>query len=77
VARKLNALPLSGREGLIRIAIADPTDVLNLDEPRMVADTPIHVVDSDASVIKAWLDRLYPPLRASVVEIDGVLGESD
>jgi hypothetical protein len=51
--------------------------VLNLDELRMVADTPIHVVDSDASVIKAWLDRLYPPLRASVVEIDGVLGESD
>ena len=69
VARKLNALPLSRREGLIRIAIADPTDVMTLDELRMVVDSPIHVVVSDASVIKAGLDRLYPSLRASTVEI--------
>src|SRR4051812_12152919 len=51
VARKLNALPLSGRPGLIRVAIADPTDVLIVDELRMVVDTPLDFVVSDPSMI--------------------------
>jgi type IV pilus assembly protein PilB len=70
VARRLNALPLSGRHDLIRVAIAVPTDVLLVDELRMVVDTPVDFVVTDASMIRAGLDRLYPPLGVARTEPD-------
>ena len=70
VARKLSALPVSRRGDLIRVAIADPTDVLIVDELRMVAQSPVDFVVSEGSMIRAGLDKLYPSVGVSVTESD-------
>ena len=59
-ARRLSVLPLSTSGDRVRVAIADPTDVVIIDELRMALNGAFDLVVADPTTISAGLDRVYP-----------------
>ncbi len=60
-ARRLSVLPLSSsRQTRVRLAIADPTDVVIIDELRMALNGAFDLVVADPTTISAGLDQVYP-----------------
>ena len=60
-ARRLSVLPLAAAGGGVRLAIADPSDVVLIDELRMVVKGTFDLVLAGPTSIRAGLDRVYPP----------------
>jgi type IV pilus assembly protein PilB len=58
-ARRLGVLPVSKSNDRVRLAIADPTDVLLVDELRIAMDGAFELVVADPSTISAGIDRIY------------------
>jgi type IV pilus assembly protein PilB len=69
-ARRLNVLPLTRSDDRVRLAIADPTDVVLLDELRMSLDIAFELVVGDPSAIRAGIDRIYEPACIATALID-------
>ena len=59
-ARRLGVLPLSASGDRVRLAIADPTDVVIIDELRMSLNGAFDLVVADPTTIRAGLDQVYP-----------------
>ena len=59
-ARRLSVLPLLVSGERLRIAIADPSDVVVIDELRMALTCSFELVVADPSAIRAGLDHVYP-----------------
>ena len=59
-ARRLGVLPLSASGDRVRVAIADPTDVVIIDELRMALNGAFDLVVADPTTISAGLDQVYP-----------------
>ena len=59
-ARRLSVLPLSSSGDRVRLAIADPTDVVIIDELRMALNGAFDLVVADPTTIRAGLDQVYP-----------------
>ena len=59
-ARRLGVLPLSAAGDRVRLAIADPTDVVIIDELRMSLNGAFDLVVADPTTIRAGLDQVYP-----------------
>jgi len=75
-ARRLNAIPLSATPDVVRIAIADPTDVVAIDELRLTIPVPIDLVVGDPSAIRRAIDTLYTPVAVSL-ELAKVIEEDE
>jgi type II secretory ATPase GspE/PulE/Tfp pilus assembly ATPase PilB-like protein len=58
-ARRLTVLPLARSEDRVRLAIADPTDVVLLDELRMSLEVSFDLVVGEPSAIRAGIDKIY------------------
>ena len=59
IARRLSVLPLTRSDESVRFAIADPSNVLFVDELRMVLNETFELVVADPSAIQAGITRLY------------------
>ena len=60
LAERYHALPLSvDDEGVLRVAISDPTDVGASDELRIAAGRPIHLVVADVAALEEVMDRVF------------------
>ena len=57
-ARRLSVLPLSASGDRVRLAIADPTDVVIIDELRMALNGAFDLVVADPTTIRAGLDQV-------------------
>ncbi len=58
-ARRLCALPVSKTNDRVRLAIADPTDVVLIDELRMALSGSFDLVIADPSAIRAGIEKIY------------------
>jgi type IV pilus assembly protein PilB len=60
LAERFQALPISlDPEGVLTVAISDPTDVGASDELRIAAGRPIHLVVADVAALEELMDRVY------------------
>ncbi|MCL2011005.1 MAG: Flp pilus assembly complex ATPase component TadA [Synergistaceae bacterium] len=59
VAQRLNVIPLSGFGGKIAIAMADPLDIMAIDELRMMTNAEISVNVATMSDVRQALMRFY------------------
>ena len=57
-ARRLTVLPLARADDRVRLAIADPTDVVLLDELRMSLEVSFDLVVGEPSAIRAGIDKI-------------------
>ncbi len=65
LAERYHALPLSiDEEGVLQVAISDPTDVGASDELRIAAGRPIHLVVADVAALEEQSLRIYAPISA-------------
>ncbi len=71
IARRLSVLPLTRSDESVRFAIADPSNVLFVDELRMVLNETFELVVADPSAIQAGITRLYSSSLAPVESGDG------
>jgi len=65
-ALRLGALPLSNVDDRVRLAIADPSDVLLIDELRIAMNGAFELVIADPSAIRAGIAKLYTPNLVAV-----------
>jgi hypothetical protein len=60
LAERFQALPIGlDAEGVLTVAISDPTDVGASDELRIAAGRPIHLVVADVAALEELMDRVY------------------
>jgi type IV pilus assembly protein PilB len=59
VAKRLGMLPLHAGAELVVVAVADPTDVLSMDELSMLIQRPTELVVSERSMIEDGIRKLY------------------
>ena len=60
LADRFRAVPIAvDAEGVLSVAIADPTDVGASDELRIAAGRPIHLVVADVAALEEQMDRVY------------------
>jgi type IV pilus assembly protein PilB len=81
-ARRLEAVPLSATAEHVRVAIADPSNVVGIDELRLAISSQVNVVVAEPSAIRAAINLLYSPISTSlklVEEVDetGVLPQQE
>lgn len=70
-ARRFRALPLDEKNGLLRLAMADPTDLRAHDEVQRLLQREVEPVVVSAARLRAVLDRLY----ARNTELSGLTRE--
>jgi type IV pilus assembly protein PilB len=73
MARRLGAVPVGATSDQVRIAIADPSNVVGIDELRLAVEGQVTFVVAEASAINAALDILYSSAAVAPVlaeEID-------
>ncbi|MGQ0557730.1 MAG: GspE/PulE family protein [Nitrospiraceae bacterium] len=73
-------IPIADRDGVLTIAIADPTNVLGLDELELLIGKPLELIVSPKSAILSALDRSAgsrQALRELEVEYRSVLVKED
>ena len=60
LSERYHALPIAvDDEGVVTVAISDPTDVGASDEVRIAAGRPIHLVVADVAALEELMDRVY------------------
>ncbi len=65
LAVRYDALPMGlDDEGVLVVAIADPTEVGASDELRIAAGRPIHLVVADVAALDEQMTRVYAPVGA-------------
>ena len=59
IARRYRAIPISAVDGVLRVAVADPTDVFALDDLQVITKTPIIPVVADPAQLLECANRIW------------------
>ena len=59
IAKRYNAIPIGIDDNLIKLAMADPSDILAIDDIRLVTGYDIEPLKAEESAIKRAIDRFF------------------
>ena len=59
LAKRYNAIPIGIDDNLIKLAMADPSDILAIDDIRLVTGYDIEPLKAEESAIKRAIDRFF------------------
>ena len=59
LAKRYNAIPIGIDDNLIKLAMADPSDILAIDDIRLVTEYDIEPLKAEESAIKRAIDRFF------------------
>ncbi|MGH7143366.1 MAG: GspE/PulE family protein, partial [Planctomycetota bacterium] len=71
MARLYRFVPLYQESDKLVIAIADPTNLVMLDDLKFMLSRPVEAMGADPEIIDAWIVKHYPEESASMEEILG------
>jgi type IV pilus assembly protein PilB len=74
IARRYRAIPISELDGVLRIALADPTDVFALDDLQVITKRPVIPMVADPAQVLEAVNRIWtrPSMESQIDDASGL-----